>query len=161
MPVPGALVNVNGLLRQVLELETDRLLAAGIVVDWQPAHVLPILRGHKTPLRSLFKYLIDNAILALNEAGATHRELHIVTRGVDDAVEVEVTDNGIGIAPKDRLRVFEPLFVGWRNRRGRAGMGLALSQEIVNDHGGSIDLEGVPGRGCRVRVLLRTLADDA
>jgi signal transduction histidine kinase len=64
-----ALVNVNELLRQVLELETDRLLAAGIVVHWRPAHSLPKISGHKTQLRSMFKHLIDNAILALNETG--------------------------------------------------------------------------------------------
>ncbi len=153
-----ARVNVNELLRQVLEIETDRLLAAGVVVDWRPAHSLPQITGHKTQLRSMFKYLIDNAILALNETGKTHRELRLSTRTISDGVEVEVQDNGGGIEQADRFKVFEPFFIGWRNRRGRAGMGLALTQEIVNQHGGCIEIAPDFHDGCRIRLSLNTVA---
>jgi nitrogen fixation negative regulator NifL len=150
----GVMVNVNELLRQVLELETDRLLANGIVVDWRPAHVLPELAGHKDQLRALFKHLIDNAIQALFESNHAHRELRLTTRRVDDAVEVEIEDNGRGIPAELRYRVFEPFYIGWRNHRGRAGMGLALSQEIVNAHGGSIEVDPTLREGCRIRLSL-------
>jgi nitrogen fixation negative regulator NifL len=175
----GVVVNVNDLLRQVLELSTDTLLAAGVVVDWRPAPVLPELSVHKTQLRSVFKHLLDNAIQGLNETNRPDRELRIATRRVGDAVEVEIEDNGFGIAPEERLRVFEPFYVGWRNKRGRAGMGLALAQEIVNQHGGCIQIDaggsaqtvdgspqggaaqrdhGAPPSGCRVRLTLANLA---
>ncbi|MCG6896656.1 MAG: nitrogen fixation negative regulator NifL [Thiocapsa sp.] len=156
----GVMVNVNELLRQVLELETDRLLAAGIVVDWRPAHVLPELPGHKTQLRALFKHLIDNAIQSLCESGRAHRELRLTTRPVDGGVEVEIEDNGVGIPPEDRYRVFEPFSIGWRNRRGRAGMGLALSQEIVNAHGGGIEVDPGFSDGCRIRLSLTAVIAD-
>jgi nitrogen fixation negative regulator NifL len=156
----GVMVNVNELLRQVLELETDRLLATGIVVDWRPAHVLPELPGHKNQLRALFKHLIDNAIQALCESNRAHREMRLTTRRVDGAVEVEIEDNGRGIASEDRYRVFEPFYIGWRNRRGRAGMGLALSQEIVNDHGGSIEVDPTMVDGCRIRLSLTAVTAD-
>jgi nitrogen fixation regulatory protein len=156
----GVMVNVNELLRQVLELETDRLLATGIVVDWRPAHVLPELPGHKNQLRALFKHLIDNAIQALCEANRSHRELRLITRRVDGVVEVEIEDNGRGIPAEDRYRVFEPFYIGWRNRRGRAGMGLALSQEIVNAHGGSIEVDPTMVDGCRIRLSLTAVSDD-
>jgi nitrogen fixation negative regulator NifL len=155
---PGALVNVNELLRQVLEIETDRLLAAGIVVDWRPAHSLPKINGHKNQLRSMFKHLIDNAILALNETGKTHRELRLSTRAIGDGIEVEVHDNGEGIKQADRFKVFEPFFIGWRNRRGRAGMGLALTQEIVNQHSGCIEIDADHSGGCRIRLSLNAAA---
>ncbi len=173
----GVVVNINDLLRQVLELSTDTLLAAGVVVDWRPAPVLPELNVHKTQLRSVFKHLLDNAIRALNESHLANRELRIATRRVGAAVEVEIEDNGAGIAAGDQLRVFEPFYVGWCNKRGRAGMGLALAQEIVNQHGGSIQLG--PGRmagsapyldqqdqdasppGCLVRLTLSNLVEEA
>jgi nitrogen fixation negative regulator NifL len=154
IPEAGVSVNVNELLRHVLALETDNLLAAGIVVDWQPALVLPELAGRKNELRSLFKHLIDNALQALHEEGGAHRALRLATRAIDDAVEVIVEDNGPGIPPERRLQVFEPFHIGWRNRRGRAGMGLALAQEIVNQHAGSIEIDPDYHDGCRVRITL-------
>ncbi len=157
---PGMMVNVNELLRQVLELETDRLLAAGIVVDWRPSHLLPELPGHKDSLRSLFKHLIDNAIQALNESGRPHRDLLLATRGLDGVVEVAIQDNGRGIPREDRYRVFEPFHIGWRNRRGRAGMGLAIAQEIVNAHGGSIEVDPDYQDGCRIRLTLNAVQAD-
>jgi len=171
----GVAANVNDLLRQVLELSTDALLAAGVVVDWRPAPVLPEISVHKTQLRSVFKHLLDNAIQALNETNRPDRELHIATRLARDSVEVEITDNGTGIAQEDRLRVFEPFYVGWRNKRGRAGMGLALAQEIVNQHGGCIEIDAkspdpsggwpadypVPAMGCRLRLTLSNLTTEA
>jgi nitrogen fixation regulatory protein len=154
VPEPGVNVNVNELLRHVLALETDNLLAAGVVVDWQPALVLPELSGHKNELRSLFKHLIDNALQALHEGGGSQRSLRLATRALDDAVEVIVEDNGPGIPPELRIKVFEPFHIGWRNRRGRAGMGLALAQEIVNRHDGSIEIDSDYRDGCSVRVTL-------
>ena len=150
----GVSVNVNELLRHVLALETDALLAAGVVVDWQPALVLPEITGHKNELRSLFKNLLDNALQALREARKTHRELRLATRALDDAVEVIVEDNGPGFPRNDRYKAFEPFYIGWRDRRGRAGMGLALAQEIINQHGGSIEIDPEYKDGCRVRVTL-------
>jgi nitrogen fixation regulatory protein len=154
VPEPGVNVNINELLRHVLALETDNLLAAGVVVDWQPALVLPELSGHKNELRSLFKHLIDNALQALHEGGGSQRALRLATRALDDAVEVIVEDNGPGIPAELRIKVFEPFHIGWRNRRGRAGMGLALAQEIVNRHDGSIEIDTDYRDGCRVRVTL-------
>jgi nitrogen fixation negative regulator NifL len=151
---PGVSVNINELLRHVLALETDRLLAAGVIVDWHPALVLPDLSGHKNELRSLFKHLIDNALQALHQSGQANPELHIATRSLDDAVEVIVEDNGPGILPEARFKVFEPFYIGWRQRRGRAGMGLALAQEIVNQHDGSIAIDAEYRDGCRMRVTL-------
>ncbi|HYN79138.1 MAG TPA: ATP-binding protein, partial [Lamprocystis sp. (in: g-proteobacteria)] len=156
---PGVMVNVNALLRQVLELETDRLLAAGIVVDWRPSHLLPELPGHKDSLRSLFKHLIENAMQAVNESGRPQRDLLLATRRIEGAVEVEVQDNGPGVPYEDRFRVFEPFHIGWRNRRGRAGMGLAMAQEIVNAHGGSIEVDPDFKEGCRIRLTLRAVPE--
>ncbi|MGB5830661.1 MAG: nitrogen fixation negative regulator NifL [Thiohalocapsa sp.] len=151
---PGVRVNINELLRHVLTLETDRLLAAGVVVDWQPALVLPELSGRQNELRSLFKHLIDNALQALHESGRTDRELRLFTRALDDAVEVVIEDNGPGIPSEARFKAFEPFYIAWRQRRGRAGMGLALAQEIVNQHGGCIAIDSEFHDGCRMRVTL-------
>ncbi|NBC49340.1 MAG: nitrogen fixation negative regulator NifL [Gammaproteobacteria bacterium] len=150
----GVSVNVNELIRHVLALETDALLAAGLTVDWRPAHVLPEITARQTELRSLFKNLIDNAVQATLEGGRSQRELHIATRALDNAVEIMIQDSGPGFPSGDRYKAFEPFYIGWRNRRGRAGMGLPLAQEIANQHGGSIEIDPEYQDGCRLRVNL-------
>ncbi len=150
----GVNVNVNDLVRHVLSLETDALLAAGVTVDWRPTHVLPQITARQTELRSLFKNLIDNALQATREGGRSQRELHISTRALDDSVEVCIQDSGPGFPSGDRYKAFEPFYIGWRNRRGRAGMGLPLAQEIANQHGGSIEIDPDYSDGCRVLVTL-------
>ena len=106
-------------------------------------------------------HLIDNAIAALNETGKMHRELRLSTRAIEQGVQREVHDNGPGIAPGDRLKVFEPFFIGRRNRRGHARMGLALSQEIVSQHGGCLQIDPDHEEGCRIRVFLDAADADA
>lgn len=151
---PFGSVNVNEILHDVLELSTDKLLAAGAVVDWRPAAVLPRVRGQAQALRGLCKSLMDNAVHALIEARQVHRQLRISSVADDGVVVIEVFDNGPGIARAQRTAVFEPLFCGWRNKTGHAGMGLAMAQEIATAHNACIDLISEPGAGCTVRVSL-------
>lgn len=150
----GTLVSVNELLRQMLEMETDAMLAAGILVDWQPARLLPRINAQEDQIRALFVHVLNNAIQALVESRAAQRELHVSTRSNGQQVEIEIRDNGGGFDPQLRLKLFEPFFIGWQNRKGRAGMGLAQCQEIVNLHGGCISLEAVSSGGTRVLLSL-------
>jgi len=154
-PVAEEPVNLNEVLHEVLQLSTGRLLAGGIVLDWQPEPVLPTVVGNKRQLRSLFNCLIDNAILAVEESRKPHREIRLVTRLHGDIVNAEVSDNGNGIPAENRLRVFEPFFSAWRRRRRKhAGMGLSLAQEIALRHGGGIQIDESQHDGCRVCVEL-------
>lgn len=153
-PEPRQMVNINALLHELLELSTDTMLAAGIVVNWQPAMVLPNVLGQKLQLRGLFKNLIDNAIQALGESRSAQRELDVRTRESNNAVLVEIQDNGPGVRPADRRAMFEPLYSNWRNKRGHAGMGLAMAQEIANAHGGEVELDPEYEAGCLMRVVL-------
>lgn len=147
-------ININELLHEVLRLSTDRLLAAGVVVDLHPATVLPPLVGRANGLRALFKYLVDNAVQAVSESGRDYREVRIQTSVDDSEIVVEIMDNGLGIPDATVLKVFEPFYCDWRKRRGHAGMGLTLAQEVVVAHGGSIDIDRHFLGGCRVFVRL-------
>jgi nitrogen fixation negative regulator NifL len=90
-------VNLNELLRDVLDLSTGRLLAAGITVNWKPQAMLPALQGAPNKLRSLFKALIDNAIEAMNTRGCRERELTVVSKARLGGIEVIIADTGPGI----------------------------------------------------------------
>lgn len=148
------LVNINQVLKDLLIIYTDRLLSIGAVVEWKPETVLPPLTGNEAALRRMFNYLLENALLSLEEAGRADPELRIQTYSKDAAIWVEVTDNGIGIPSAKRLKVFEPFQSGWKRGRGKAGMGLSMAQEIVNNHGGGIRLDSEYTDGCRFLINL-------
>jgi signal transduction histidine kinase len=112
------------------------------------------MSAYPNAIRSLFNYLLDNALDALKESGKTHREIQILSRESDEYLEVDIIDNGPGIDEELRLKVFEPFFSGWKQRRGHAGMGLTMAQEVVATHGGHLDIDSPLNGGCRVRVSL-------
>lgn len=147
-------VNLNEILKDVLSLKTEQLLASGVVVDWRPALVLPSISAYPNAMRSLFKYLLDNALQALKTSGKTHREIQIISRDNSECLEVDIVDNGPGIDEALRLKVFEPFFSGWGQGQGHAGMGLTMAQEVVASHGGSLVIDTPHNGGCRVRVIL-------
>ncbi|MDP2794129.1 MAG: nitrogen fixation negative regulator NifL [Sulfurisoma sp.] len=148
--------NVNEVLRDVLDLTTGRLLAAGVTVNWKPQSVLPTIPGYPIRLRAMIKALIDNALEAMNTKGWRVRELTLATRGLLGSVEILIEDSGPGIAPELHLKVFEPFFTTKNGGGHHAGTGLAMAQQVVADHGGMIEIDAAHGGGCRMRVTLPT-----
>jgi nitrogen fixation regulatory protein len=147
-------VNLNALLQDVLSLMTEEFLAQGVIIDWHPQTIVRPVIGRPNQLRSMFMRLVENALLAVAESGSDHRLIRIGTRGQEDAVEVLIQDNGPGIPEELRLKVFEPFYTGWKQARGRAGMGLSLVQETVNQHGGVVDVNTAFSDGCLIRITL-------
>ena len=152
-------VNLNEILRDVLEVCTSRLLKAGITVDWQPSPVLPPLNGRPLQLRMLFKALIENAIEAMNVKGWLRRELQITSQLVDDCIRVAVLDSGPGIPMEWRHKAFEPFFTAKGGVGKHIGTGLSRAQQVVADHGGIIDLDESPSGGCAAIVEFRVDGD--
>ena len=152
-------INLNEILRDVLEVSTPRLLAAGIVVDWQPAATLPPILGRPLQLRMLFKALVDNAIEAMNVKGWKRRELNLGTAVDGERIVVSVLDSGPGIPPEWRLKAFEPFFTAKSGSGKHIGTGLSRAQQVVADHGGIIDLDESPSGGCAAIVEFRTDGD--
>jgi signal transduction histidine kinase len=70
---------------------------------------------------------------------------------------VTVSDNGCGIPPEVRARVFEPLFTTKPAGTG-TGLGLAICRDLVRSMGGEISLESEVGKGTRVEISLRRAA---
>ena len=145
-------VNLNEVLRDVLHLATPRLLADGVVVEWQPAPELPPLAGRPNQLSALFKNLVDNALDAIHESRRRQRELRLSTLAHPDHVEVVIEDSGPGIPEEWRLKAFEPFFTTKGADRQHIGMGLTVAQEVVAGHGGLIAIDPSYEAGCRMRV---------
>jgi two-component system sensor histidine kinase HydH len=84
------------------------------------------------------------------EQGGSLR-VSLANRVNDGEVEIRISDTGDGIAPELLPQVFYPYFT---TKQGGTGIGLAISQKIIADHGGTIELESEPGKGTTVIVLL-------
>lgn len=122
-----------------------RGIAIEVHRDLRP--VPPIL-GTPTELREVLVNLVLNAVQAM-PAGGT---LTLATRRRDTrAAEVTVGDTGVGMIESVRRRIFEPLYT----TKGAAGtgMGLTMSQGIVQEHNGRIEVESAPGRGTAFRLV--------
>ena len=92
--------------------------------------------------------LVTNAIHAMEgRAGAVTIEV----RSDAEGARITVRDEGAGISPANRERLFEPFFT---TRPEGTGLGLSVSYGIVRSHGGRIDVESEPGRGATFTVTL-------
>jgi two-component system sensor histidine kinase BaeS len=99
-------------------------------------------------IREVLANVVVNALRAMPDGGA----LKIAGRPIGDQVVMEVVDTGSGIAAADVEEVFERFRKG--STSSGSGLGLTISRDLVEAHGGTITLESVPGVGTTVRVLL-------
>ena len=103
--------------------------------------------GDEGQLHQVALNLVTNALQAVDEG-----ERVVVALSSDGRFAVlEVRDEGPGVPPEDRRRVFEPFFTG---RRGGTGLGLFVSYGIVERHGGRIEVGEAPEGGARFTVRI-------
>ncbi|MCB1185306.1 HAMP domain-containing protein, partial [bacterium] len=112
-------------------------------------------------LRRVLINLVDNGQAAMGEAGVAGPVALAVARSGGAGVRLTVSDRGVGIAPENLERVFEPDFT---TKRDGMGLGLAIVANIVAGHGGRIDVASTPGTGTTFTLdlpLTEPVADPA
>jgi hemerythrin-like metal-binding protein len=120
---------------------------ANVVKHFAP---LPLLRCLPSQLNQVFMNLLLNAAQALEGPG----EITVSTGCTDDAVWVEIRDNGKGIPTEIQKRIFEPFFTTKPVGKG-TGLGLSIAFDIVQKkHGGRIEVDSTLGQGSTFRVIL-------
>ena len=113
--------------------------------------------GDETLLRRLADTLLDNAFKYTPSPGSVH--LSLEPQG--ESAVIRVQDSGVGIAEEEQSKIFERFYRVDKARsraQGGAGLGLAIAQWIVTQHGGSIGVESRPGQGATFRVELPMIA---
>jgi len=139
--------DVNDTVRELLEFVRPELDSAGVKVSLSLSPGLPRVLADVAQLRQLLLNLLRNAREAMSAGGS----LRVTTRATKAMVEIEVRDSGPGI-PSERLaRIFDPFFT--TKERG-TGLGLAMAQEIAQEHGGQLVCDSVPGRGTAFTLRL-------
>jgi two-component system, NtrC family, nitrogen regulation sensor histidine kinase NtrY len=160
MPAPRTVPSdLNGVLADTLALYNG--LFREIQIERRFAETLPPVRVDVEQMRRVVINLVDNAVEALGGSQATLRPsgesptIVVETRQdrVNGVARVRVSDNGPGIPPGDRDKLFMPYYS--TKRRG-SGLGLAIVRRIVAEHGGSIEVEDNKPVGTTFTIELPT-----
>src|SRR5881275_2516488 len=139
--------DANDIVRELLEFVRPELDSAGVKVSLSLSPGLPRVLADVAQLRQLLLNLLRNAREAMSGGGS----LRVTTRATKATVEIEVRDSGPGIPAERLARIFDPFFT--TKERG-TGLGLAMAQEIAQEHGGQLTCESAPGLGTTFRLRL-------
>jgi two-component system, NtrC family, sensor kinase len=145
---------VNPVVAALATFVREDLAARDVRIETELAPDLPRALFDEAQLRQSLLNLVRNAAEAL---GGRAGRIRLTTRpGAPGRVEVEVADDGPGIDEQARARLFDPFFS--TKERG-TGLGLALTHQIVLDHGGAIRVASEAGAGATFTVELRVAGD--
>lgn len=145
-PVLG---DLNELVEAVVDFQRDELELAGLEVNVALAEGLPPVKLDAAQLRRALLNLTRNAREAMvDQPGG---RLEVRTLAQDGGVLLEVADNGCGMPPEQRERIFEPFF---STKHQGTGLGLPLTLQIVEEHNGSLTCQSAPGEGTRFCIWL-------
>jgi signal transduction histidine kinase len=135
-------VDLNRVIRETLSLLEHQLEAGGIRVVLALEENLPPIKGNFGKLQQVFLNLFLNARDAMEEGGV----LRVRTAFSNGSALVDVADTGKGIPREALSRIYDPFFTTKAARKG-TGLGLSVTYGIVREHGGTIEVESLPGAG--------------
>lgn len=136
-------------VQEAVFLFRDRAQREGITVQCIEQEKLPAVLGDRARLRQVFVNILDNALKYSRENGT----VRVDAATVADSVQVVISDNGIGISKKDLPNVKQKFYRA-NNHKPGSGIGLAVAEEIINAHHGTLEIESTEGEGTVVIVTL-------
>jgi signal transduction histidine kinase len=132
---------------EVVQLFMPKLRGKGVQVRMEPFPSEAVIEGDADSIKQVFFNLLYNSIQAIHH---DHGLVRIDAEADGSGCTVRVSDNGEGMDQETRARIFQP-FVTRKQGYG-TGLGLALSQTIMKQHGGSIEVSGEPDIGTTVTL---------
>lgn len=142
-------VDIHQIIDATLELMENQLSIQHAKINKNYDFNLPEIYANRNQLQQVFMNLILNACNAIREKGT----IGIQTYCSENFINIVFEDNGIGIPGKYLSRIFDPFFTTQPVGRG-TGLGLSISYGIIEQHGGSIDVESESGKGARFIIKL-------
>jgi PAS domain S-box-containing protein len=145
-------VDVNQVLEETLVLLEKKLKQSHIDLEVKFDQFLPPIRARADQLRQVFLNLIINAQQAIQGEGRISIATSRYEQALQPSIYIEVSDTGVGIAEDDLTRIFEPFFS--TGKKG-TGLGLWVTQDIVRQHGGRIEVNSETGKGTTFLIILQ------
>ena len=143
-PAPNSLVEI---VQEALSLFRDSHPSTRFL--FQQQNPLPLLDLDREQMKRVMINLLDNAVAAVNEGGEI--EVTVSFDEILKIVRLEVADNGAGIPPEDKIRMFEPYF---STKAKGSGLGLAIVSTIIADHHGFVRVRDNHPRGTIIVIEL-------
>ncbi|HEV8482299.1 MAG TPA: ATP-binding protein [Blastocatellia bacterium] len=143
--------NVNQLIEETVALVERKLKHAGIRVVQKLDARLPAVHGYPDQLRQVFLNIILNAQQSIEGQGGIEIRTSIDEASAEESVIVEISDTGCGISEEEMAHIFEPFF---SRRTDGTGLGLWVTQNIVRQHGGHIEIANRDRKGSTFRLIL-------
>ncbi|WP_066634655.1 ATP-binding protein [Desulfolucanica intricata] len=140
-------LSINVLLEGILTFTEPLLRQHKITLHRYLEPELPITKVDGERLKQVFVNIILNAVQAMQNGG----NLTISTSASAESVNITFTDNGPGISSTDIPHIFDPFYT---TKHSGTGLGLSISHQIVEQHGGTIDVTSTPGEGSTFKVIL-------
>ncbi len=150
--------NVNELAQDVYELMEARAAELNIALRLNLGKDIPSAMFDAEGIHRAILNIVINALDAVAEQEHAVVEIRTGSSDDDSDVWVEVADNGPGI-PEEHVDSIFNLFESTKGGRG-TGIGLAVSQKIIHEHGGEVLIDNQPNVGCRFRLLWPSLEDE-
>lgn len=147
-------ININSLLPTTLDMTEAILKRKEIVVELKLEDNMPYVAADVKQMQQVFINLITNAADAIKTKGKVIIESYVEYGNKQlegDFVVVAIRDTGIGISPDELQKIFNPFFT--RKAEG-TGLGLPITQRILHQHNGVIDVESAVGEGTSFYVKL-------
>ena len=146
-----ALLDMNRLIEETLELMQSDLQRHNILLEMQLLASLGPVKGDRTQLQQVIVNLVMNAIEAMNNSAQSSRHLKVITEISDGAALTTIADSGSGIDPRLLERIFHPMF---STKAHGMGLGLSICRSIVEAHDGRLWAAPNPSGGSLFRLLI-------
>ncbi len=148
-------IDILAELSEAVYMLKERALSEGKHLLYDEPELTAAVMGDKNRLRQVFINIIDNALKYTDEGGVVGVQVKLNKENIN----IIISDNGCGISPEDLPRVKDKFFKANQTVRG-SGIGLAVADEIVGLHKGTLELESSPGVGTTVTITLPVLQED-
>ncbi|MBE6853459.1 MAG: HAMP domain-containing histidine kinase [Ruminococcus sp.] len=148
-------IDILAELEDAILIYTEKAKRENATISYNSPEMLPFIFGDKNRLRQVFINIIDNAI---KYSGTPERESHIIInafRQDSKNICISIEDNGCGISAADLPRIKTKFFKANHTKRG-SGIGLAVADEIITMHHGTLRIESTENIGTTVYITLPT-----
>jgi len=147
LPLTMKPVTLNRLISEALHLMETDATDRGVTISFHEPDEVNTILADKDRLNQVLLNLFLNGLQAMPEGGI----LDVKIDSNDKQVTIIVSDNGCGIPPDHMNRIIDPYFT---TKPEGTGLGLAMVNKIIDEHGGTLSIESEEGRGTKVSVVL-------